>query len=235
MIVTGAARGLGAAIARRLHAEGARVAMLDVSPAVADVADDLGAIHATVDLTDEIETRLVFADIIAELGGVWLLVNNAGRFLNAPLLDTTLAEWDAIQAVNVRACLITTQLVAPHMIAAGGGRIVNQASMAAKSGTPGESAYAASKAALVALSRIAAMEFGAHGITVNAVCPGYVLTDMGADERRPEQIAAWASKSPLGRLATTEDVAATVAHLGSDDAAYITGQALNVTGGMCTW
>lgn len=235
VIVTGAAQGIGAAIATRLHAEGARVAMLDVSPAVADVADDLDAIHATVDLTDEAETQLVFADIIAELGGVWLLVNNAGRFINKPLLDTTLAEWDAIQAVNVRACLATTQLVAPHMIAAGGGRIVNQASMAAKLGTPGESAYAASKAALVALSRIAAMEFGPHGITVNAICPGYVLTEIGADARKPEQIAAWESQSPLGRLATPEDVAATVAHLGSDDAAYITGQALNVTGGMCTW
>ncbi len=234
-IVTGGARGIGAAIAHRLAAEGARVAVLDVSPDVSIVADSIGGLHATVDLADEADTRRTFEEVIAELGGCWLLVNNAGRFLKKALLEITLAEWDAVQQINVRACVTTIQAVAPHMIGAGGGRIVNQASMAAKLGTPGESAYAASKASLVALSRIAAMELGAHDITVNAVCPGYVLTDLGADTRDPAQIASWQAKSPLGRLATPDDVAATVAHLASDDAAYITGQALNVTGGMCTW
>jgi NAD(P)-dependent dehydrogenase (short-subunit alcohol dehydrogenase family) len=234
-IVTGAAQGIGAAIARRLADEGARVAVLDRSPAAADVAAQIGGIHATVDLTDDEDTRRVFADVLDELGGCWILVNNAGRFLKKPLLDTTLDEWDAVQRINVRACVATMQIVAPHMIRAGGGRIVNQASMAAKLGTPGEAAYAASKSALVALSRIAAMELGEHAITVNAICPGYVLTELGADTRDPAQVAAWTAKSPLGRLATPEDVAATVAHLASDDAAYVTGEALNVTGGMCTW
>ena len=107
--------------------------------------------------------------------------------------------------------------------------------MAAKLGTPGEAAYAASKAAVVALTRIAAMEFGPHDITVNAICPGYVLTEMGADTRSAEQIDAWSAKSPLGRLACADDVAELIAFLSGDGAGYITGEALNITGGMCTW
>jgi NAD(P)-dependent dehydrogenase (short-subunit alcohol dehydrogenase family) len=107
--------------------------------------------------------------------------------------------------------------------------------MAAKLGTAGEAPYAASKAAVLALTRIAAIELGVHGITVNALCPGYVLTDMGAEIRSAAQIDEWTAKSPLGRLATPEDVAAAVAFLASEEAAYITGESLNVSGGMCSW
>jgi NAD(P)-dependent dehydrogenase (short-subunit alcohol dehydrogenase family) len=109
---------------------------------------------------------------------------------------------------------------------------VNIASMAARVGTPGEAAYAASKAAVVALTRITAMELGAHGITANAVCPGYVLTDMGAATRTDAQVASWCAQSPLGRTTATDDVAGTVAFLASDDAADLTGQALNVASGL---
>lgn len=235
VIVTGAAAGIGAAIARRLADEGAVVGLIDRHLDVGDVAAELGGCHAVADLTDDTALRVAFDELLDELGGCWLLVNNAGRFLKRSLLDTSLDEWDAVQRLNVRACVATIQAVAPTMIAAGAGRIVNQASMAAKLGTPGESAYAASKAALVALSRIAAQELGPFGITVNAVCPGYVLTELGAESRDDATIASWTAASPLGRLATPDDVAATVAHLASDDASYITGQALNVTGGMCTW
>ena len=112
---------------------------------------------------------------------------------------------------------------------------MNMASMAAKRGTPGEAAYAASKAAVVALSRIAAMELGSHGVTVNSICPGYVLTEMGADTRSEDQIAEWTALSPLGRLGDPGDVAGVIAFLASDDGGYLTGQAVNVTGGMCTW
>ena len=166
----------------------------------------------------------------------WLLVNNAGVFAKTPLLEMDLGEWDDLHRVNARSMVVVMQALAPAMIASGrGGRVVNMASMAAKRGTPGEAAYAASKAAVVALSRIAAMELGPHGITVNSICPGYVLTEMGSDTRSPDQVAAWTAMSPLGRLGDPADVAAVVAFLASDDGAYITGQALNVTGGMCTW
>ena len=119
------------------------------------------------------------------------------------------------------------------MIAAGrGGRIVNLASMGAKRAAAEQAHYAASKAAVVSLTQAAAIELGQHGITVNAICPGYVLTEMGAATRTPEMVAAWSATSPLGRCAEPADVAAMALFLASDDAAYCTGQAFNVTGGM---
>ena len=121
---------------------------------------------------------------------------------------------------------------APHLTKAPAGRIVNLASMGGKLGEPGQAHYAASKAAVIALTRVAAMELGPSGITVNCICPGYVATDMGAGERTAEQVAHWAALSPLGRLGTPDDVARMAVFLASDDAAYCTGQAFNVTGGM---
>ena len=234
-LVTGAARGIGRRIAQRLIEEGMQAALLDVDPAVEDVARDLGAASLVVDLADAAQTRRALSAGAGD-GPYWLVVNNAGVFSKTPLLEMTLEEWDRVQAVNVRSMVVVIQALAPAMVAAGaGGRIVNVASMAAKLGTPGEAAYAASKAAVVALSRIAAMELGPHGVTVNAVCPGYVLTEMGAGTRTADQIAAWTAKSPLGRLGDPGDVASAVAFLASDDGSYMTGQAINVTGGMCMW
>ena len=234
-VVTGAARGIGEAIARRLAADGAREGQNERSTEVIEVAGGHGGVAAVADLRDPDELRAAVNEVVAELGGCWVLVNNAGRFLKQPLLDTDVEEWDDLHALNSRAALLPTQVVAPTMLRAGGGRIVNQATLAAKLGTAGEAAYAASQASLVALSRISAMALGVHHLPVTAVCPGYVLTEMGAGTRDPEQIATWEARSPLGRLATPADVASAVAHLASDDAAYVTGEAINVTGGMCTW
>lgn len=234
-LVTGAARGIGLRIAQRLVEEGMHAVLLDVDPAVEDVAGRLGAASVVVDLADAAATRRALAADRSD-EPYWLVVNNAGVFSKAPLLEMTLEEWDRVQRVNVRSMVVVIQALAPAMMAAGaGGRIVNVASMAAKLGTPGEAAYAASKAAVVALTRIAAMELGAGGVTVNAVCPGYVLTDMGAGDRSDDQVAAWTAKSPLGRLGQPDDVASAVAFLASDDGSYMTGQAINVTGGMCMW
>ena len=234
-LVTGAAAGIGRRIAERLVSEGMRATLLDIDPAVEDVARSMAASSIVVDLADVPETRRVLADD-GRHGPYWLVVNNAGVFSKTPLLEMTLEEWDRVHRVNARSMVVVMQELVPAMISTGaGGRIVNVASMAAKLGTPGEAAYAASKAAVVALSRIAAMEFGPHGVTVNAVCPGYVLTEMGADTRTEEQIAAWTAKSPLGRLGDPDDVASAVAFLASDDGSYMTGQAINVTGGMCMW
>lgn len=234
-LVTGAAAGIGRRIAARLASEGMRATLLDIDPAVSDVARSMAASSIVVDLADVAETRRVLADD-SRHGPYWLVVNNAGVFSKAPLLEMTLEEWDRVHRVNARSMVVVMQELVPAMISAGaGGRIVNVASMAAKLGTPGEAAYAASKAAVVALSRIAAMEFGPHGVTVNAVCPGYVLTEMGADTRTEEQVEAWTAKSPLGRLGDPGDVASAVAFLASDDGSYMTGQAVNVTGGMCMW
>lgn len=234
-LVTGAARGIGRRVAQRLVGEGMRATLLDVNPAVESVARELGASSLVVDLrdTEAVRRALLYS---SDVDSYWLLVNNAGVFAKTPLLEMDLEEWDELQQVNVRSMVVTMQSLAPAMAASGaGGRIVNMASMAAKRGTPGEAAYAASKAAVVALSRVAAMELGPHGITVNSICPGYVLTDMGSDTRSSEQIEAWTAMSPLGRLGKPADVAAVIAFLASDDGGYITGQAINVTGGMCTW
>ena len=234
-LVTGAAAGIGRRIAARLASEGMKATLLDIDPAVEDVARSMAASSIVVDLADVSETRRVLAGD-GRHGPYWLVVNNAGVFSKTPLLEMTLEEWDRVHRVNVRSMVVVMQELVPAMISAGtGGRVVNVASMAAKLGTPGEAAYAASKAAVVALSRIAAMEFGPHGVTVNAICPGYVLTEMGADTRTEEQVAAWTAKSPLGRLGDPDDVASAVAFLASDDGSYMTGQAINVTGGMCMW
>jgi 3-oxoacyl-[acyl-carrier protein] reductase len=242
-IVTGAARGIGQAIATTLAAEGASVGLLDVQPEVKAAAAALPSSDpasvavavavAVADLADPAATQAAVGDLVAELGGVDVLVNNAGIFGLRPLLELSVEEWDRTQAVNVRSMLVTTQVVARSMIAAGhGGTIVNLASMAAKRPALDQAHYAASKAAVVALTQATALELGPHGITANAICPGYVLTEMGAETRTPEQVAAWSSQSPLGRCADVDDVARVALFLASADAAYLTGQALNVTGGM---
>ncbi len=165
-------------------------ARLDAPAVVADVADPNKARRAVVEAAEA-------------LGGLDILVNNAGILLMAPLLEITVEDWDRTFAVNVRSMLCTIQAAVPLMREAGGGKIVNMASMGGKVGAPNQAHYAASKAAVIELTRVAAMELGALGITVNCICPGYVLTEMGAATRTPEMVAAWTAKSPLGRLAST--------------------------------
>lgn len=236
ILITGAAQGIGCSIAERLCQEGAQVILLDRDPGVTATAASISSAcdSIVVDLCDEEATKAAIEAVADRMGGLWGVVNNAGIFAKTPLLEMPIAEWDHMMNVNVRSMVLVIQAAAPFMIEAGGGRIVNQSSMAAKLGTPGEGHYAASKAAVGALTRIAAQELGPHNITVNSICPGYVLTEMGADTRDPVQVAEWTAKSPLGRLATPDDVANAVVFLLSDQASYITGEALNVSGGMCT-
>ena len=232
-LVTGGAQGIGRAIAELLAAEGAELALLDRDHEVKAVADALGGIATTVDLADADATIGTLGEVVDRLGGLDLLVNNAGIFQLKGLLDLSVEEWDRMQIVNARSMFVTTQVAARAMIAGGrGGSIVNVASMAAKQPAPDQAHYAASKAAVVALTQAAALELGPAGIRVNAVCPGYVLTAMGADTRTPEMVAGWSARSPLGRCAEPADVARVVTFLASDDASYLTGQSVNVTGGM---
>ena len=233
-LVTGAGRGIGAEIARTYAREGAQVVVLDILAERAHaVAAEIDATAIVGDLSDPADAVRATTDAIAHLGGIDVVVNNAGILRFSPLLDITVEEWDLMFDVNVRSMLLTTQVAAKAMIAAGhGGTIVNMASMGGKVGSPLQAHYAASKAAVISLTRVSAMELGPHGITVNCICPGYVLTEMGADTRTPEKIALWSSKSPLDRLAEPSDVANMALFLASSDASYCTGQAMNVTGGM---
>jgi NAD(P)-dependent dehydrogenase (short-subunit alcohol dehydrogenase family) len=233
-LVTGAARGIGAAIAAALRREGARLALMDRDDELCRrQAEVLDAVPVTVDLADPVSTRDATQHAIDELGGVDVLVNNAGILRFAPLLDITVEDWDATFDVNVRSMLVTTQVAARAMIDQGrGGAIVNMASMGGKVGSPKQAHYAASKAAVISLTRVAAMELGEHGIRVNCICPGYVLTEMGAATRTPEMVAEWSSMSPLGRCAEPDEVADMAVFLASDESRYCTGQAMNVSGGM---
>jgi 3-oxoacyl-[acyl-carrier protein] reductase len=238
VVVTGAARGIGAAIATRFADEGASLALIDLlEPELTAVAARLGAEAVIGDLRDPGSARATTQAAIDRLGGIDVLVNNAGVLRFASVLDTTVEEWDLMFEVNARSMLLTTQVAARAMIAQGrpgvsGGKIVNMASMGGKLGSPNQAHYCASKAAVIAFTRVCAMEFGVHGINVNCICPGYVLTEMGAGTRTPEMVANWSSKSPLERLAEPDDVAGTALFLASSDADYCTGQAMNVSGGM---
>jgi 3-oxoacyl-[acyl-carrier protein] reductase len=232
-VVTGAARGIGFGIAERFVAEGATVALVDLrAEEVKEAAAILDAAAVVADLADPDQARRSVEQAAEAIGGLDVLVNNAGILHMAPLLEIDVADWDRTFDINVRSMLLTTQAAVPLMRDAGGGKIVNMASMGGKVGAPGQAHYCASKAAVIELTRVAAMELGPLNITVNCICPGYVLTEMGAATRTPEMVAAWTAKSPLGRLGTPGDVAAMALFLASTDGDYCTGQAMNVTGGM---
>ena len=233
-IITGAARGIGAQIARTFAAEGARVVLVDIADdQVRELAKSLDGEAVVVDLADATATAAATAEAIEILGGVDVLVNNAGILKMAPILEMTVENWDVTFDINVRSMFVTTQVAGRVMRDQGiGGRIVNMASMGGKLGAPNQAHYAASKSAVIAFTRVSAMELGPFGINANCICPGYVLTEMGAATRTPEIVAAWSAKSPLGRLAEPSDVAGMALFLASDDASYCTGQAMNVSGGM---
>ena len=234
VVITGGARGIGGEIAARFAVEGARVSILD---RLVDVgtqhADAIGGTFHEVDLLDPVATQAVTEAAVEGMGGVDVLVNSAGILRFTPLLDLTVQDWNETFSINTRAMLTTMQVCVRAMLAEGhGGKIINLASMAAKKGGAGEGAYPPSKAAVVALTRMAALEWGCHGITANSLCPGYILTEMGAATRTQADIDTWSSYSPLGRLGRASDVADVALFLASPESDYLTGQAINVTGGM---
>ena len=232
-LITGAARGIGAEIAASFRREGAELALVDIDiEGVTITGEALGAKVYQVDLADSAATIAVVNQAIVDLGGIEILVNNAGILKMAPLIEIDPADWDLTFAINVRAMLMTIQVAAKAMIPNGRGTIINMASMGGKVGGTNQAHYAASKAAVISLTQVAAKELGPFGITVNCICPGYVLTEMGAATRTDAMVKEWSSRSPLGRLAEPSDVANMAVFLASDEASYCTGQALNVSGGM---
>lgn len=243
-VVTGAARGLGAGVARHLAAAGARVIVTDVS-AAAETASALPGGRgraARLDVTDAGQVQQLVSDVVTEHGRLDVWVNNAGVVhAPAPVLDTEPETLRRTMAVNAEGMLICSRAAGRVMADAGSGRIVNIASARAKVAWPGLGAYSASKAAVVALTQALALELGPSGVTVNAICPGTMWTEMARDAfalmaaevGRPleELMAEHVKGIPVGRLGTPDDVGALAAFLASDAAGFITAAALNLTGG----
>jgi 3-oxoacyl-[acyl-carrier protein] reductase len=237
-IVTGASRGIGRAIAARLAAQGAHVvaaARGENARAVADgiTAEGGRADAVALDVTQPGAGEDIVRSTLERLGRIDILVNNAGIARDQLLLRMKREDWDAVLATNLTGAFALTQAVLKPMIRQRGGRIVCISSVVGQSGNAGQANYAASKAGVIGFAKAVALEVASRGITVNVVAPGLVETDMTraiTDSARDE----WASKIPLRRLGTPDDIASAVCFLASDEASYITGQVLAVNGGMYT-
>jgi 3-oxoacyl-[acyl-carrier protein] reductase len=235
-IVTGAAQGIGEGIALKLAEKGAHVVVSDIDEAGAIRAAkavrsaDRRALAITADVADRERVMQMVESSVAEFGRLDILVNNAGIARSATLLRLTSEAWDQVLAVNLKGVFNVTQAVAPHMIQARYGKIVNISSIYGRTGTIGDSNYAASKAGIIGLTKSIAQELARHNINVNAILPAMVDTPLlrGIPEK---YLAPMREEIPLRRVATPEDIANVTAFLASDEASYITGAAIEVTGG----
>ncbi len=233
ILITGGARGIGAATATRFLEEGARVAVLDsdedsLHSVMSQMPSLSGTIHA--DVSDAQAVAEAFEKLDGLFQGLDVLINNAGISQRKSFLEITPEDWNKVLDVNLNGVFFVTQQAARRMLEEGSGVILNMGSTNAIMGYPLYASYNASKAAVVELTRSMALEF-APEIRVNAICPGYILTPMQEAEYTPEMIKAFENKVPLGRLGKPKEVAALFAFLASDDAQYITGQSFVIDGG----
>jgi 3-oxoacyl-[acyl-carrier protein] reductase len=237
-IVTGSARGIGKAIAERLASEGARVLIADVNHGAANAAAEefraLGYVAeaCAADVADAAQAKTMVQAAYREFGRLDILVNNAGAGLNRPFLETTPEEFERTVRINLMGTFHCSQAAALEMAKRSGGAIVNIASISGQRGAQNRSAYGASKAGVIQLTKAMALELAPHGIRVNAVAPGPVATDMTAVTHTPEIRRTYHERIPLHRYAQPQEVAAAVAFLVSHDATFITGHTLNVDGGF---
>jgi meso-butanediol dehydrogenase / (S,S)-butanediol dehydrogenase / diacetyl reductase len=244
-LITGAATGIGFTIAAALARHGARVAIADLNMVAPEASAKKldGAVAIAMDVRERASVEAGFEAAVEQMGGIDLLVANAGVSTMRRAVEITDEEWELNFAVNARGVFLTNQIASRHFLASGRkGAICNTASLAAKVGAPLLAHYSASKFAVVGWTQALARELAPHGIRVNAVCPGFVRTGMQEREvlweaelrgMTPEEIRAdYVAQTPLGRLGEPEDVAEVVTFLLSDGARFMTGQALNVTGGV---
>ncbi|NKC30901.1 SDR family NAD(P)-dependent oxidoreductase [Falsiroseomonas selenitidurans] len=239
-IVTGGARGIGLAVARRMVASGAAVSIWDADPAKAEesraaLAAD-GSVSAQVlDLTDELAVAEATAKTVAAHGKVDILVNNAGiTGGNMPVTEIPPAQWRRVVEVNLTAPFLVAQAVVPHLVANGWGRVVNVASVAGKEGNPNAAHYSASKAGLIGLTKSLSKELAAKGVLVNCVTPAAAKTDI-FHQMTESHIAFMLSKIPMGRFVEVEEIAALICWLATPDCSFSTGGVFDISGGRATY
>jgi NAD(P)-dependent dehydrogenase (short-subunit alcohol dehydrogenase family) len=247
-IITGGGSGIGRATAQRMGAEGGKLALVDLDPqamsALAQTIESKGGTVTTVaaDVLDEAAVERMVQAVVSQFGRIDILVNCVGGSTiiersGAPVEELTLDEWERVLAFNLRGTFLCTHAVIPQMKRQGSGRIVNLSSVAARGDSPRSSAaYAAAKAGIRALTRKLAIELGPHGITCNAVAPSMTLSERIERrmwrQRSPEEQKAIIESVPLKRVATPEDQAKVILFLASDDAGFVSGQTIEVTGGL---
>lgn len=240
-LVTGASKGIGRALAVGLAEEGFDVVVNDIARQSATldwvVSEIRGlgrrAFTALGDVSIKTEVTAMVTTAIEVAGHIDAVVNNAGILIANSVDELKEEEWDAVLDVNAKGTFLVVQALLPHMKERGYGRIVNIASIGGKHGAPMQAHYSASKAAVMGFTRVLAQEVGAFGITANCVCPGIIVTDMGRTNLDdPEVKKVWVAKTALRRLGQPEDVAGPVCFLASDASAFVTGQSLNVCGGI---
>ena len=240
-LVTGASRGIGRAIALGLAREGFDVAVNDIGRQRAELEAVAGEIAATgrralplcADVSDRAEVAAMVAEAVAWSGRIDAVVNNAGILIPGSVEALPEEHWDAVMDVNAKGTFLVVQALLPHMRARGYGRIVNVASIGGRHGAPEQAHYSASKAAIMGFTRVLAQEVGPFGITANCVCPGIIVTDMGRTNLEDPAVAGrWIANTALRRLGQPEDVVGPACFLASDASAFVTGQSLNVCGGI---